>query len=94
MENCCTCKHRGLGVKVRVLGYLVLVSGFRFTALETQFLTNHSTVSTQTSFSRGSFTKTHSHGLLEKSEPVASGPWLTSLKEKNTVLISWDTGTH
>ena len=77
------------------MGNLVLLSGSRFTVLETQFPTNHSIISTQTSFSYMlSFTKTLSHGLLEKSESVANGPWLTLLKEKKKVLISWDTNWH
>lgn len=51
------------------MGNVVLVSGSRFTALETQFPANHSITSTQTSFSHAlSFTKTLSRGLLEKSE--------------------------
>lgn len=51
------------------MGNVVLVSDYRFTALEMQFPTNHSITSTQTSFSHTlSFTKTLSCGLLEKSE--------------------------
>lgn len=77
------------------MGNVVLVSGSRFTALETQFPTNHSIISTQTSFSHTpSFTKTLSHGLLEKSEWVANSPWLTLSKEKRKALISWDTSWH
>lgn len=74
------------------MGNSVLLSGSRFTALETQFPTNHSIISTQTSFSHTlSFTKTLRHGLLEKSDSVANGPWLTLLQEKKKVLICWDT---
>lgn len=77
------------------MGNLVLVSSSRFTALETQFPTNHSIISAQTSFSHTlSFTKTLSYGLLEKSDSVADSPWLTLLKEKKKVLISWDTSWH
>lgn len=64
----------------------VLVSASRPTALETTAL--QITASSQASHTL-SFTKTLSHGPLEKSEVEARGPWLTLSKGKKKVLISW-----